>query len=521
MDPTAHPAEEAPTGHGPSAHPIRLPHRPSAAVKPAVPSRYNIRVPLRGDKELAYNSLTGSFAMWEADDLATFARIEAGDLKVGSPEADPFVRMGYAVPEETDELLELESRYNEFRANPSGMVLTIAPTLACNFACDYCFQGLDKPTDCMTEEVQDKLVAFVKEESKYFRSLHITWYGGEPLLAMSAIRRMSAQMIDWCNQKKRGYTGFIVTNGYKLNQKIAEELLSLKVTNAQVTVDGAAHDHDQRRPLVSGRGTYQTLVENMEAVVKNTEMMITLRINIDSRNRAGIEGLLDDLAARGVGCRKNFAVYFAPVEGITDSCASAQHEAMGKTAYGKLEAELTKYAMDRGLTGAPKPPTFLGMCVAARPRGLVAVPNGDLHKCWDTVMFHEMRIGTLDDPKSLDENTLHHRWLAWTPFGNPVCRACKIVPNCSGMCAYKFVHPDHTHGEAGALPCPSWKFNMAERLFLRAEAAGMVKKDDWDPVRSPTTPEMVGANHTLASVAAAMPHVGDARGKLPPGAIRC
>lgn len=516
MDPS-----EQPSGHGPQAQPARPVHRPSAAKKTAVPSFYNIRVPLKGDKELAYNSFTGSFALWEKEDVELFRQIEDGKLKVGDALADPYVRMGYAVPEGFDETTELEGRYKTFRNNPSGMVLTVAPTLGCNFACDYCFQGLDKPTDQMSEEVQDKLIDFVKEESKYFRSLHMTWYGGEPLLAMGAIRRLSKELIEHCTEKKRGYTGFIVTNGYRLTQKIAEELLELRVTTAQVTVDGAAHDHDERRPLVSGRGTYATLVDNMEAVVKNTNMTITLRVNIDSRNRAGIEGLLDQLAERGLGNRKNFGVYFAPVEGITDSCQGAQDDAMSKVDYGKLEAALTEYALDRKLTGPPKPPTFMGMCVAARPRGLVVVPSGDVHKCWDTVMFTEMRVGTLDDPGSIDESRLHHRWLSWSPFDNDVCRACKISPNCAGMCAYKFVHADHTHGEAGALPCPSWKFNMAERLFIRAERAGMVAKDDWDEERSSTTPEMVGERHTFESVAGALPQVTDGRARLPPHAIRC
>ncbi|SVD18243.1 uncharacterized protein METZ01_LOCUS371097, partial [marine metagenome] len=71
----------------------------------------------------------------------------------------------------------------------------------------------------------------------------------------------------------------------------------------------------------------------------------------------------------------------------------------------------------------------------------------------------------------------------------PICNNCKILPNCAGACAYKFVHNDKLRGEAAALPCPSWKYNINERLFLRAEKLGMVKKEDWDDSISVTNLE--------------------------------
>lgn len=507
-------------GHAKQYRPTELNHL--AARRTAVLSNYNIMVPLKGEKQLAYNSLTGSFALLEQDDLTTMGRIAAGELKIGDEEALPFYKMGYAVPEGTDEFTELELRYNAYRNDPSSMVLTIAPTLGCNFACGYCFQGLDKPFDSMPQDVQDALVAFVAEEAKYFRHLGITWYGGEPLLCMDAIRSMTAKFQKICAEKGRRYTGFIVTNGFRLNQKMAEELISLGVTEAQVTFDGAEHVHDEKRPLVSGKGTFKTLLDNLEGVVKNTTMKINIRVNVDQGNRDGIKDLIDQLAERGLGARNNLGMYFAPIEGITDACQSADDQAMSKTDYGVFEAQITAYAIERQLTGLPKPPSMMGVCVAARPRGVVAVPNGDLHKCWDTVMIPDMRIGTVFEPEKLDDDATHRRWLEWSPFANDTCSKCKIIPNCAGMCAYKFVH-DTTHGESGTLPCPSWKFNIAERLFLRAQKLGMVEEQDWDPEESPTRPDMVGKNHDFDSIDRARKLYGavDVPDPLPPMAIRC
>ena len=80
------------------------------------------------------------------------------------------------------------------------------------------------------------------------------------------------------------------------------------------------------------------------------------------------------------------------------------------------------------------------------------------------------------------------QWLNWTPFANETCKNCKILPNCAGACAYKFVHSEDTRGEAAVLPCPSWKYNIKERLLLRAVKMGAITLNDYDPEEVKTNP---------------------------------
>jgi uncharacterized protein len=65
--------------------------------------------------------------------------------------------------------------------------LTIAPTLACNFKCSYCFQQ-EQPEYVMTEETQNNLVRFVKMVKGKAQILRIAWFGGEPLLAIDRMK---------------------------------------------------------------------------------------------------------------------------------------------------------------------------------------------------------------------------------------------------------------------------------------------------------------------------------------------
>jgi uncharacterized protein len=86
------------------------------------------------------------------------------------------------------------------------------------------------------------------------------------------------------------------------------------------------------------------------------------------------------------------------------------------------------------------------------------------------------------------KSELAMRWLKWTPFVNETCKNCKLLPNCAGACAYKFVHTGAQRGEAAVLPCPSWKYNMKERLVLRAVGMNMITRDDYDPAEIKTIP---------------------------------
>ncbi len=473
---------------------------------PAAPSRYTIIIPLIGGGALVYHTYTQAFARLDAADLAVWDRVEQGEMDVSDPALAPFLSGGFVVSAARDERAEVARQLDRARFDPSSMILTIAPTMGCNFACAYCFQGLDKPTGRMSPETTDALCDYVADKAEGLRHLHVTWYGGEPLMNRPAIYALSDRMIESCRENNCGYSAFIVTNGYFLDLTTAQELFRRGVRTAQVTLDGSANAHDARRHLLSGKPTYQRICDNLGEVVEHTDMHIAIRVNVDTTNGDDVLGLLDDLKAKGFAGRRNFAVYFAPVEAITDACASCDPDSFAKTDYGQWEADLYRAAFERGLCALPQPPVFHGNCGAVRKNGLVVLPDGALHKCWDTVQTPSLAIGNVRDVTAAEASPRSQAWLQWSPFDNPVCSECPILPSCAGACAFKFVHREQTHGEAGGLPCPSWKFNLAERLFLRAEKMGVVSPDDWDPVLSPTRADAAlktGARHTFASMDAA------------------
>jgi len=433
-------------------------------------SRYNHFVPLGDGREITFNALSRSLEVLGQLDVAFLREVSQGE------EQDPddarvarFAKASYVLLDEVDELGVVREMYATQRFKGSQMTLTIMPTAACNFGCDYCFQGADKPQEWMSKEVQAQLSAFVEEKMPQLKNLSVTWYGGEPLLAMDVIRDVSKELSKVCQRHGVSFSAMVVTNGYRLTRALADELYELGVRVVQVTLDGPCEVHDQRRHLLGGQGTYKRIVDNLADAVGQTKMKYSVRVNVDSRDASRIGELLEDLAGRGLNNRNNLSVYPAPVESYTEGCHEVSEFIMNREQYAQVEVDFLTQGRRLKLVGSPTPPLFSSQCGAIKASAYVVTPTGELHKCWNTVNEADKRVGSIfDSVERLSEpNKNHDTWLSWTPFQDPICRTCSTLPLCSGNCAYKFIHADEMK-TPDSRPCPSWKYNLPQKLVMLA-----------------------------------------------------
>lgn len=458
------------------------------------PSRYNIRVPLKQGRALLYNSLSRATCILEAPEAALLD--ECGSLSLdearGNETLAGLLDNGFVMPTSVDELQAVENLYWQNRDHKTSVTLTICPTLFCNFGCDYCFQGAIKPTQAMKDDVQDGICALyerILDEQPETQFVQIMWYGGEPLVRKGIIFTLSEKLNEITRRRGRSSSASMVSNGYMLDRPTAQRLYDLGLRMVQITLDGDEDAHDQRRALLSTRGTYQKIVNNMRSWIDDIGIKVNLRVNVDERNRDDIGALIDDLSERGFGFRENFKMYFAPVESVTKGCHSVADKMLVKREYGGLEADFYVKAFRQGLADLPYPSYFIGICSALRKKDFIVVPCGDVHKCWDTVSFPEHRIGTVYDLDPLFESgtARQNAWSAFDPLSHPTCRSCKILPNCAGFCAHKFLNSGEVAGEA-SLPCPSLKYSINEKLVHMAVARGSISEDDFDPDEIRTDP---------------------------------
>jgi uncharacterized protein len=472
-------------------------------------SRYDIPVRLAEGAALLFNSRTRSLILLSDGEARTYRELAERSAFSGREVSDrllleTLVGGGHVVGATVDELAVVRNNYEATRSAKGGLTLTIAPTMACNFACGYCFQGLNKPTTKMKPDVQNAIIDFVKAK-KDLKSLSVVWYGGEPLMGKDSIFRLSDLLISYCDKRKIAYSAGIVSNGWFLNGEMAAQLYTRRVRWAQVTIDGDRGTHDKMRPLTSGRGTFDRVLDNIAEALDQTAISINARVNVGQGNVDKVSAMLDGFVERNFAKRGNFSVYFAPIEASTPESGSAFDERLSRADFNRKVLALEERARRLGFASIEKPSSgFAGMCVAASNGGYVVSGNGDVHKCWETAHDPSKRTGSIFEPDKLHDSVNATLWSEWTPFDNPICTSCKILPMCGGFCAHRFVY---SNPEQAALPCPSWKWNTAEYIFSRARDLGVVAADQWLAEEATVEAKQSGERHSLDTLQAAQARV--------------
>ncbi|RSM48409.1 hypothetical protein DMB66_46380 [Actinoplanes sp. ATCC 53533] len=419
-------------------------------------SRYNIWVD-DGTQSYVYNGFSGKVAAVPTAQREPIVRFLAGD---DAAPADPallhaLVDGQMIVADGFDELSLLRRRYALTRRNADRFHLTVVTSLGCNFDCPYCFEA--KHPSLLDDAVQERLLRLVDVKLRTVRALSVLWYGGEPLVGLTALLGLSDELLARAAGAGASYTAAIITNGYLLTEPVARQLRGRGVTAAQVTIDGPPEVHDRRRPLAGGRGTFATLLENVTAVADLLD--VSVRVNLDAENVGQAPRLLAILAANGLAGRVGVHPGHVVTPAGNTRAPSARYRAacLPRAEYAAAEQRFFDVAADLGFA-TPGPPGPVGApCTAVRDNELVVGSRGELYKCTETVGDGSEVVGNLLNWPQAGDRLM--KWLTYDPFADAECRACPALPVCMGGCAY--------HAMDGRLRdsrCSTFRFNHEEQV---------------------------------------------------------
>lgn len=403
------------------------------------PSKFNEYFTAPDGAKLAFNSYSCALAV--VDDkyeklMSNISNITHDNVPEDLQECFIAAKEGmFIVPNEYDELLELFTKRNFQKYSIQSLGLTIAPTLACNFKCIYCYET-SKP-GIMSEYVADKIVDFVKYESKHLKNLSISWYGGEPLLAKELVYSLSERFLSICNERNIEYSAFIISNGSLLDDDTINKLIKYHVRGIQITIDGPPEVHDTRRVNKSGIGTFSLLIENVNKLLKTEQIEVVLRINVDKTNDSEVEELISIFDERLVS--KNVKITFGQVTAYTDACKTIESECYnnGEFAVKLLHyyGILSKYGFDV-YNDFPYPEVKLNYCCAELMNSFVIDPEGYLYKCWNEVGNINGSVGNIAEGVYDITSYKNGIWLKRNPFANKKCENCSLLPVCMGGCPH-------------------------------------------------------------------------------------
>ncbi|NHQ60308.1 SPASM domain-containing protein [Chlorobium sp. BLA1] len=443
------------------------------------PSPYNIIVP-DGDEILLFNTHTLSFGRLHSsryvDAIKLVESLNNGKtLSVFDDElkhvAFEMRQKGFFVSDLDEAKKELTERFTRRKNRSQHLGLTIAPSVNCNFSCPYCYEYSECTT--MSGEIQRNVAAYIKKElsSACYKSMHVTWYGGEPLLpdCFEAIEYLSEQIISACKKYDISYTSNIITNGYLLDREKAKHLVEWKVALAQVTLDGPKSFHDRSRIHKNGKGTFDRIIGNIKA--SSDLLRFSIRMNVNEENAASIMELKKILHEEKLLDNKGrVAFYVSPVRSYTSSCQS--RDCLSNSSFYKLQLELLKNGINSdGFHVVEEYPTLKeSVCTAIASDSYVIGASGELYKCWLDLGRHELSVGQIGR-EGIEFNERIEKWDDFMPFDEGTeCLSCSMLPVCMGGCPELNMR---SRNQQENQACCNWKYFLSEHLRFIANAQNL------------------------------------------------
>ena len=429
---------------------------------------------------LIFNCVSCNFAKLNKENYESYLKITSQHSDINESESKMKALIKelsagfFIVDDRVDEMNCVKLRHDMVRFSKDQMTVTILPTTACNFNCIYCFEGFKK-SYFLNSELEDCIVRHIDSSLKKGGNLRVTWFGGEPGLAIDSVYSLSHKILEVVNKKKLTYTMLFVTNGYLLNRDMIANLIRYGLDEVQVTIDGPREVHDKRRYLKNGGGTYDVIMNNL----KNIADMISifLRINIVKHNISSFPILLDELEKNGL--REKVFIYLNKTTADTDSCYGYKDNVFNVLDYSEVLIEAYELLLKSKFKFKMIPKANAVNCASIGYKSLYINANGDMYRCMSQFDDESQCIGNIRNPEQLNHRLF--KWLAWDPFSNEYCIDCNIFPICQGGCPSNWINSSSFVEMKER--CSHWKYTLQRLLRMQYEGMkqGIITKEGSNP----------------------------------------
>lgn len=315
--------------------------------------------------------------------------------------------------------------------------VTIIPTEACNFRCVYCFEP--HHNNYMTDETEKRIIKFFRKNTMNFKSIHIDWFGGEPLLQKERIVRIMKSVKQICQQYGVPLYSTMVTNGYLLDVDTFDQLINTGVYYFQITLDGSRSIHDKRRKYITGGPTYEMIYNNILNIKKQAKQKyfhIIIRSNITKSDYEDYQQFLDEILT-DVGDDKRFQFSCEPIYDWGGTSVKQVDESLFESRL-QLSNLLLPVVKDRQMTLFDFVTGSLSenRCIAGKANGFLINYDGQVYKCGmiseegsDGREYYN-HIGAINKDGKLDINEANNSRFLELAQKHKKCDGCCWLPQC-------------------------------------------------------------------------------------------
>lgn len=335
--------------------------------------------------------------------------------------SDYLISHWYMVPDDFDEI----SFYTEIlslakllkKKDKNVCYYTIFTTSDCNARCFYCFEKGIKKYPMSKQVTADVAQYIIKHCGKH--SVHIRWFGGEPLY--------NSESIDYiCNALKDNgihYVSTMISNGYLFDEKMIQKSVSLwNLKWIEITLDGTETVYNRTKSYIyKNVNAYQRVLNNIKMLV-NTDIDLEIRLNVNSQNIKNLSDLVDILLKEFTG--KNFYIHPRFLYENTGFRNDSKPEIKEMLCRACLDLEKKIQMNGFGLKSKLDSKLMINSCMADNDNAVGILPNGDLFKCEH---FEGTIMGSIYND-TFDQSVLNKCSQRVKPI--PECATCAYLPNC-------------------------------------------------------------------------------------------
>lgn len=401
-------------------------------------------------KEYIWNSLTGAMALIDehAKDIIEGRCEESEDTEL----VKILFNNGFFVNQNEDEYTLVKERCMKRLKddNPNELNLVISPTLKCQYRCSYCFENGRDSYASMNDKVEKAVMDFVKQKlcmTDSIKRCRISWFGGEPLLRIDVIERLSNYFMKLCDDNGIEYTASIITNGRDLTDSAAKKLKALNVKKVQISVDGTKKLYCERKKATEE--DYEKTINNIENASEILDKIV-IRLNVSDDNFTDAYNLADELLDRH-GLKGKIKISPAcTIEGSYEArkkhykeyiAFEKEYKAYIEGRYGKKSYH-TKIPCARGT-----------VCTLAAVNNFCIGPSGELYKCEHHFGRHQYIVGSVFDGADSKKQE-DYLAVCEETIDKKECIKCSVFPVCMGGC------PNATIGKIMNYDCDSYKNHL-------------------------------------------------------------
>lgn len=321
--------------------------------------------------------------------------------------------------------------------------MALLVTRSCNLRCVYCYE--DKTDERMDVKTAFQAVDWLIRKSENMRTIHIVFFGGEPMLNYSLIQSVVEYTEKETHKAGKNAAFSITTNGTLLDN---DKNLFLKKHHFKVVIsfDGIKELQDSQRPYASGCGSYDLTVPKIKKLLELMPQTAGHAVIMGDTSPEIVKNALQELGFYRVSAAMNSQSLFtdSPEEEIsgrnTRSMLSALEEEAGiwhryigdrkLSSLKKLIERSYLYSAMLCLLNHTKKYYFCGA-----GQGMTAVtPSGDIYLCHRFVGLEAYKIG------SIYSFRLDMEKFSQSPVEtNDICSSCFARYYCGGGCKHDHV----------------------------------------------------------------------------------